>query len=233
MVLHASPLLRRALYPLLIASQTIPIVVLAPILAIIMGYNIGPKLVVVGLVCFFPDRDQHPRRAALGGLGLRAHDAHAARHALAHIPPASSCLGAAALLSPACAWPPRSRPWARFSASSPARNDGLGFVCSRPARSSRRAACSLPVLLLNSHVDLAGAGRLALGATHRALGTSTEEEHMKRRSWPRCWRCWPWAWWRSPRAAAATSRAVREHGGRREHPGAPAATTAHRRRSSR
>jgi putative hydroxymethylpyrimidine transport system permease protein len=54
MVLHASPLLRRALYPLLIASQTIPIVVLAPILAIIMGYNIGPKLVVVALVCFFP-----------------------------------------------------------------------------------------------------------------------------------------------------------------------------------
>jgi putative hydroxymethylpyrimidine transport system permease protein len=52
--LHWSPLLRRALYPLLIASQAIPIVVLAPILAIIMGYNIGPKLVVVGLVCFFP-----------------------------------------------------------------------------------------------------------------------------------------------------------------------------------
>jgi putative hydroxymethylpyrimidine transport system permease protein len=54
MVLHWSPVLRRAVYPLLIASQTIPIVVLAPILAIIMGYNIGPKLVVVALVCFFP-----------------------------------------------------------------------------------------------------------------------------------------------------------------------------------
>jgi putative hydroxymethylpyrimidine transport system permease protein len=54
MVLHWSPVLRRAIYPLLIASQTIPIVVLAPILAIIMGYNIGPKLVVVALVCFFP-----------------------------------------------------------------------------------------------------------------------------------------------------------------------------------
>jgi putative hydroxymethylpyrimidine transport system permease protein len=54
MLLHWSPIMRRALYPLLIASQTIPIVVLAPILAIIMGYNIGPKLVVVALVCFFP-----------------------------------------------------------------------------------------------------------------------------------------------------------------------------------
>ena len=52
--MQQSQIIRRALYPLLIASQTIPIVVLAPILAIIMGYNIGPKLVIVALVCFFP-----------------------------------------------------------------------------------------------------------------------------------------------------------------------------------
>jgi putative hydroxymethylpyrimidine transport system permease protein len=52
--LHWSAIVRRALYPLLIASQAIPIVVLAPILAIILGYNIGSKLVVVALVCFFP-----------------------------------------------------------------------------------------------------------------------------------------------------------------------------------
>lgn len=53
-LLHWSKVVRRALYPLLIASQAIPIVVLAPILAIIIGYNITSKLVVVGLVCFFP-----------------------------------------------------------------------------------------------------------------------------------------------------------------------------------
>jgi len=53
-VLHFSAIIRRALYPLLIASQAIPIVVLAPILAIIIGYSISSKLVVVALVCFFP-----------------------------------------------------------------------------------------------------------------------------------------------------------------------------------
>ncbi len=52
--LHWSAILRRAIYPLLVASQAIPIVVLAPLLAIIIGYNIGSKLVVVLLVCFFP-----------------------------------------------------------------------------------------------------------------------------------------------------------------------------------
>lgn len=53
-LLHFSPLLRRTVYPLLIASQTVPIIVLAPILVIIFGYTIGPKLAVVALICFFP-----------------------------------------------------------------------------------------------------------------------------------------------------------------------------------
>lgn len=53
-LLHFSAIVRRALYPLLIASQAIPIIVLAPILAIIIGYSISSKLVVVALVCFFP-----------------------------------------------------------------------------------------------------------------------------------------------------------------------------------
>ncbi|MBV8987466.1 MAG: ABC transporter permease, partial [Solirubrobacterales bacterium] len=53
-LLQFSAIVRRALYPLLIASQAIPIVVLAPILAIIIGYSISSKLVVVALVCFFP-----------------------------------------------------------------------------------------------------------------------------------------------------------------------------------
>ena len=42
------------MYPLLIASQTVPIVVLAPILVIVLGYGIMPKLVIVALICFFP-----------------------------------------------------------------------------------------------------------------------------------------------------------------------------------
>ena len=53
-VLHLSTPLRRALYPVLIASQTIPIIVLAPILVILFGYGILPKLIIVALICFFP-----------------------------------------------------------------------------------------------------------------------------------------------------------------------------------
>jgi ABC-type nitrate/sulfonate/bicarbonate transport system permease component len=53
-VLHLSPLLRRAVYPLVVASQAIPVVVIAPILVIWFGFGITPKLVVIALICFFP-----------------------------------------------------------------------------------------------------------------------------------------------------------------------------------
>jgi putative hydroxymethylpyrimidine transport system permease protein len=53
-VLHFSAALRRALLPILVLSQTVPTVLLAPILAILLGYGIGPKLIVVAIVCFFP-----------------------------------------------------------------------------------------------------------------------------------------------------------------------------------
>ena len=52
--LHLSPTLRRAFYPLLVASQTVPIVVIAPILVVWLGFGIGPKLVIIALICFFP-----------------------------------------------------------------------------------------------------------------------------------------------------------------------------------
>jgi putative hydroxymethylpyrimidine transport system permease protein len=52
--MHLSATLRRAAYPLVIASQTIPIVVIAPILVVWFGYGIGPKLAVIALICFFP-----------------------------------------------------------------------------------------------------------------------------------------------------------------------------------
>jgi ABC-type nitrate/sulfonate/bicarbonate transport system permease component len=44
----------RVLYPILIASQAIPIVAIAAPLVIILGYGLAPKLVIVGLIVFFP-----------------------------------------------------------------------------------------------------------------------------------------------------------------------------------
>jgi putative hydroxymethylpyrimidine transport system permease protein len=53
-LMHLSRIVRDAAYPLIVASQTIPIVVLAPILLTWFGFGIGPKIVVVALICFFP-----------------------------------------------------------------------------------------------------------------------------------------------------------------------------------
>ncbi len=52
--LHLSETLRLTFYPLIVASQTIPIIVIAPILVVWFGYGIGPKLAIVALLCFFP-----------------------------------------------------------------------------------------------------------------------------------------------------------------------------------
>lgn len=53
-LMHLSSLARDAAYPLIVASQTIPVIVIAPILLIWFGFGIGPKIVVVALICFFP-----------------------------------------------------------------------------------------------------------------------------------------------------------------------------------
>jgi len=52
--IHLSRTMRRATYPLLVASQTIPIVIVAPLLVAWLGYDLAPKLAIVGLICFFP-----------------------------------------------------------------------------------------------------------------------------------------------------------------------------------
>jgi ABC-type nitrate/sulfonate/bicarbonate transport system permease component len=51
--IHFSPTLRRAAYPLLVASQAVPVVIFAPVLAFWLGFGLLPKLVVIALVSFF------------------------------------------------------------------------------------------------------------------------------------------------------------------------------------
>lgn len=53
-MLHLVPSLRNAIYPLLILSQNVPIIVLAPLLVIWFGFGFMPKLIIIILVCFFP-----------------------------------------------------------------------------------------------------------------------------------------------------------------------------------
>ncbi|MCO5218220.1 MAG: ABC transporter permease [Thermomicrobiales bacterium] len=52
--IDSSRIIERALYPLLIASQTIPMVVLAPLFLIWFGYGLLPKVLVTALVAYFP-----------------------------------------------------------------------------------------------------------------------------------------------------------------------------------
>jgi putative hydroxymethylpyrimidine transport system permease protein len=52
--MNMSKAAERAFYPLLIASQTIPIIALAPIFVLWFGYTIWSKVVVTVLITFFP-----------------------------------------------------------------------------------------------------------------------------------------------------------------------------------
>ncbi len=48
------PALYRALYPILIITQTIPTIAIAPLLVLWMGYGMAPKITLVVIYTFFP-----------------------------------------------------------------------------------------------------------------------------------------------------------------------------------
>jgi NitT/TauT family transport system permease protein/putative hydroxymethylpyrimidine transport system permease protein len=52
--LHFSLTARRAVYPLLVGSQALPIVVIAPLLLVWLGFGLGPKVAIIALISFFP-----------------------------------------------------------------------------------------------------------------------------------------------------------------------------------
>jgi NitT/TauT family transport system permease protein/putative hydroxymethylpyrimidine transport system permease protein len=52
--MHVSPPARRALRPLVIGSQAVPVPVIAPLIILVLGFGLAPKVLLVALVCFFP-----------------------------------------------------------------------------------------------------------------------------------------------------------------------------------
>lgn len=53
-LLHFIPGVRRAIYPLIVLTQSVPIIAIAPILTMFFGYGQLPKVILVMMVCFFP-----------------------------------------------------------------------------------------------------------------------------------------------------------------------------------
>jgi ABC-type nitrate/sulfonate/bicarbonate transport system permease component len=88
-VMTASERARAALYPLVVVSQSVPMVVLAPLFVVWFGFGLLPRVLVVALVAFFPvavatvegllsaDRDQVDLLRAMG-----ARRVDVARHVL-------------------------------------------------------------------------------------------------------------------------------------------------------
>ena len=52
--MHLVPAVERALRPLVVGSQAVPIPVLAPLVVFVLGFGLAPKILIVALICFFP-----------------------------------------------------------------------------------------------------------------------------------------------------------------------------------
>lgn len=53
-LIDAAPTFKKCIYPILVVTQTVPVIVLAPIFIIYMGFGYAPKILTVVLMCFFP-----------------------------------------------------------------------------------------------------------------------------------------------------------------------------------
>lgn len=53
-LMDAFPAFKQSVYPILVVTQTVPMIVLAPIFIIYLGFGLAPKILTVVLMCFFP-----------------------------------------------------------------------------------------------------------------------------------------------------------------------------------
>jgi NitT/TauT family transport system permease protein/putative hydroxymethylpyrimidine transport system permease protein len=53
-LIHMLPRARRAVLPLLAATQAVPVAVMAPVLVAVFGFDLRPKVTIVAIVTFFP-----------------------------------------------------------------------------------------------------------------------------------------------------------------------------------
>jgi ABC-type nitrate/sulfonate/bicarbonate transport system permease component len=53
-LMDLAPVVRRSVYPLLVGSQALPVLVVAPVLVLWLGFGLAPKVVVIVLLTFFP-----------------------------------------------------------------------------------------------------------------------------------------------------------------------------------
>jgi putative hydroxymethylpyrimidine transport system permease protein len=54
LAMHLSDPVARALRPLVIGSQAVPVPVIAPLVILVLGFGLAPKVLLVALICFFP-----------------------------------------------------------------------------------------------------------------------------------------------------------------------------------
>jgi len=158
--IDASRVLERAIYPLIIASQTIPMVALAPLLLIWFGYGLAPKVIVAALVCFFPiavntvdglrdaDREMLAMLRSMGASGWQ-------RFRLVKIPAALPSLFTGARI--AIAFAVIGAVFGELVGASA----GLGYLMERSAAQFQTARVFAAILILS----LMGVGLFALVAT--------------------------------------------------------------------
>ncbi|ALU37319.1 ABC transporter permease [Clostridium autoethanogenum] len=53
-IMDSFEIVRKSIYPILLISQTIPTIAIAPLFIIWFGFGVLPKIIVVVMVCFFP-----------------------------------------------------------------------------------------------------------------------------------------------------------------------------------